>query len=151
MNTNRNGRNAIFITRTSQANNLRAETDKTPGAIVRTSDYGYAHVWELQHLRGSPDYHSDVTKETNTEKAIPIEHMSHDHPSGTFPGCKNKDHMYESPQFQQTDDVIIGHEDGPFYHEFDAEIQDLNTFPLPSRIIHHDHDCIHLALSDKKL
>ena len=146
---------------------------------MRTSDYGYAHVWELQHLRASPDCQPDITKEncpTTTatmvggsggggygggEKSAAGEQRLHyDQRLGTLTACRNKDHMYESPrpgslanqQHLEAADIVLGHDAIPYYHEFDSELQDMTTFaPPPACMADAHHECIHMALSDKKL
>ena len=76
--------------------------------MLRTPEYGYAHVWELQQLQAD-----DTVK---TVDVLPCNanpghtHISHDH-------------KYESPQFLRIDNTIGRNRPGGYYPEFDLDTQ----------------------------
>ena len=76
--------------------------------MLRTPEYGYAHVWELQQLQGD-----DTVKTVDVLPYNPSTghtHISHDH-------------KYESPQFLRIDSTIGRNRPGGFYPDFDLDTQ----------------------------
>lgn len=118
------------------------ETDKA--RILRTGDYGYAHVWELQHLRPGqdpPPNDLDLTSGHNDTGTLPNHaqpefgaHLLKCPKTATYrPGDP---HSYESPRFFARDPITGQYLTGtmPVYHAYTH-----GGDPLPA--IAHDHTC----------
>ena len=104
------------------------ETDKA--RILRTGDYGYAHVWELQHLRPGQEAHNDLDLTAGHKEAVIM--PAHTQPefgahllkcpkSSTFRSGDH--HPYESPRFLAMDPATGQYHTGtvPCYHHFNHD------------------------------
>ena len=101
------------------------KTDKT----VPEAQYGYAHDWELQHLRP----HEDGDGAHPGQRPLPELGRQQSSQSRTSAACtvavpgRPKDYQYESPRMVMQDrDELVQPGDCHIYHEFDANA--LNNF-----------------------
>ena len=104
-----------------------SDADKRPIGIVRTSDYGYAHVWELQHLKNTPDVLDTESRDGKTQRQINLDGQKNYDVAFKIlqPGNsmnRARDFTYESPKFKVGDEIVgVLPEEVPHYHEFDSQ------------------------------
>ncbi|ELT90059.1 hypothetical protein CAPTEDRAFT_225510 [Capitella teleta] len=129
------------------------ETDKA--RILRTGDYGYAHVWELQHLRPGEQTPQDLDLTSghpnrDTTSTLPPPQSSQAPEFGahllkcpkTATYHPNDPHSYESPRFLARDPISGQYLTGtlPVYHAYAHGGGDAS---LPA--IAHDHRCLNAS------
>ncbi len=121
-----NQRGKIFLTSTSDTHDKRnTSVDPRQSEVIRTSEYGYAHVWELQYLKSNNPDVTCTLESANNEKVTNIDQCITPHNCGTYSGRstlhKCKHHMYDRTTLAHGDDINCPIEEPPFYHEFDSE------------------------------
>ena len=117
---------------TPSATYVGGTTDMEKTQILQSGNYGYAHVWELQQLRGTVPETSTPGEQRSASRVLspcPIEFGSH---LGKPPGFTSpRDHPYESPRIsapghcqstRRNVDVNSG-VISPNCHEFDLHIK----------------------------
>ncbi len=139
MKRRRGEQNKIFLTNTSQpCNGNTIPGDKDQGnndGMVRVSEYGFAHVWEIQKLRagGGSDSmidskdtlstrtgYSDSTYQPYSDRTV----CSHVHsPVVTGLTCPHEHQLYGPATCHMTPaDITTA---VPLYHEFDPDAQEV--------------------------
>ena len=83
--------------------------------MLRTPEYGYAHVWELQQLQGEDAVHVSGVKHVETVPYVTGQTR-----------IGGGDHKYESPQFLRIDNSTLGRvqcQYPEFHHDLDTQVR----------------------------